>query len=75
MMAYPVSGEWQQRQAAREIGQGIYEAEFTPPGAGAYAVVVESQSRRLPFHLSPRLLLEATPAAPAPAPPRPPAQR
>jgi YVTN family beta-propeller protein len=67
MMAYTVSGGWQTRKLAREVGNGIYEAEFVPPGAGAYAVVVECLSRRLPFHLSPRLLLEATPAPTAPA--------
>jgi len=73
MMAYTVSGAWQVRTLAREVGDGIYEAEFVPPGAGIYAVVVECRSRRLPFHLSPRLLLEATAAAPAPA--RPQAER
>jgi YVTN family beta-propeller protein len=66
MMAFMISGEWQVRVAAREEGEGIYTAEFVPPRAGAYAVIVESRSRRLPFHLSPRLRLDATAAAPAP---------
>jgi hypothetical protein len=66
MMAYTVSGDWQTRQLAREVGDGIYEAAFVPPGAGGYAVIVECRSRHLPFHLSPRLLLEAA-APPAAA--------
>jgi len=67
VMAYTVSGSWQQRRLAHEVGDGIYEADFVPPAAGAYAVVVECRSRHLPFHLSPRLLLEAAAATPAPA--------
>jgi YVTN family beta-propeller protein len=64
MMAHTVSGEWQVRVAAREVGDGIYAAEFVPPAAGAYAVIVECRSRHLPFHLSPRLRLDATAAHP-----------
>lgn len=63
MMAYKVSGEWQVRALAREVGAGIYAAEFVPPEAGAYNVIVECRSRRLPFHLSPSLRLDATAAA------------
>ncbi|HEY6321108.1 MAG TPA: hypothetical protein VJA16_06090 [Thermoanaerobaculia bacterium] len=59
MMAYTISGEWQVRAPAREVGAGIYAAEFVPPEAGTYTVIVECRSRRLPFHLSPRLRLEA----------------
>lgn len=70
MMAYTISGEWQVRAPAREVGAGIYAAEFVPPEAGAYTVIVECRSRRLPFHLSPRLRLEAKTAKDAGGPPR-----
>jgi len=69
MMAYTISGEWQVRAPAREVGAGIYAAEFVPPEAGTYTVIVECRSRRLPFHLSPRLRLEAKQAPPAPPAP------
>ena len=59
MMAYTISGEWQVRAPAREVEAGLYAAEFVPPEAGAYTVIVECRSRRLPFHLSPRLRVEA----------------
>lgn len=70
MMAYKLTGEWQVRALAREVGAGIYEAEFVPPEAGGYDVIVECRSRRLPFHLSPNLRLDAAAAA-APAGSRP----
>ncbi len=69
MMAYTISGEWQVRAPAREVGAGIYAAEFVPPEAGTYTVIVECRSRRLPFHLSPRLRLEAKTATPVPPAP------
>jgi len=71
MMAYTISGEWQVRAPAREVGAGIYAAEFVPPEAGTYTVIVECRSRRLPFHLSPRLRLEARTAKPGPDPSHP----
>ncbi len=64
MMAYTISGEWQVRAPARELGAGVYAAEFVPPEAATYTVIVECRSRRLPFHLSPRLRLEAKTASP-----------
>ncbi len=67
VLAYPAAATWQNRLAAREVGEGVYEASFVPPAAGTYFVVVESASQRLPFHRSPRLTLHAvarTPPAP-----------
>ncbi len=58
-MAYPVSGLWQRRETAREIGGGVYETTFVPPSVESYFVVLESPSQHLPFHLSPRVLLRA----------------
>ncbi|HYU35038.1 MAG TPA: YncE family protein [Thermoanaerobaculia bacterium] len=47
--------EW--REAARSVGEGVYEAEVTPPLAGTYHVAVASPSMNLPFHLAPRVIL------------------
>ncbi len=68
VMAFPASGAWQQRWLARQVGDGLYEATFTPTEPGAYTVQVESPSQHLPFHLSPRVLLrvsqDAAPTSP-----------
>lgn len=58
VMVYPISGAWQHRETATEQAGGIYEATFVPPQAGTYAAVVGSTSQKIPFHLSPRLLVQ-----------------
>ena len=58
VMAYSTAN-WQQRQWASEIGDGLYEVSFTPPSPGSYTVVVECRSQRLLFHLSPPVTLRA----------------
>ncbi|HEV2853872.1 MAG TPA: YncE family protein [Thermoanaerobaculia bacterium] len=65
VMAFPASGAWQRRWLAREVGDGLYEVTFVPSEPGAYTVQEECPSGRLPFHLSPRVLLRADPAKPA----------
>ena len=56
------SDSWHRQQWAREVGDGTYEASFVLPSAGVYWVVVECLSKRLPFHVSPPLVLQAVPA-------------
>jgi DNA-binding beta-propeller fold protein YncE len=58
VLVYPISGVWQHRETATELAGGIYEATFVLPQPGTYAAVVASASQKLPFHLSPQLLLQ-----------------
>ena len=59
VMTYLSSGSWQQRQPARAVGDGVYEVDFVPPGAGSYHVAVQCLSERLPFNRSPQIVLRA----------------
>jgi DNA-binding beta-propeller fold protein YncE len=51
---------------AHEQSPGIYTADLplTPPGS--YSIFIQSDALHLPFHRSPRLLVESTPPAAAP---------
>lgn len=62
VMAF-TTANWQRRQPATEVGDGIYAASIVLPSAGTYFAVVESPSGRLRFHLSPRITVDATAAA------------
>ncbi len=64
VMAY-TSGNWHRRQRAKEIGEGVYEAEFVFSEPGAYRIAVECRSQRLRYHQSPQVTLRAvaTPTA------------
>lgn len=66
VLIYQAAGGWHARQWARAAGEGIYAVDFVPPEAGSYYVAVECRSRRLPFHLSPPMVLEV--GAPKAAP-------
>jgi hypothetical protein len=44
---------------AREVGDGVYEAELTPAAAGAYYVSVAAPSLGAPFGSTPYLTLRA----------------
>jgi YVTN family beta-propeller protein len=68
MMVYQASGNAQWRDAARPMGDGVYEMEFTPPAAGNYHVAVECPSQNLPFHLSPPVILRVAAGKAATAP-------
>lgn len=50
-------GVWQRRLALSHAGDGQYEAEFTPPRAGAYSLWVESGTAELALPHSPSLML------------------
>ena len=63
-MAFLSSGSWQSRLPAHGVGEGIYEADFVPPGAGSYHVAVECLSGRLAFNRSPQVVLRAVEASP-----------
>ncbi|MBP6823269.1 MAG: cytochrome D1 [Acidobacteria bacterium] len=52
-------GVWHKRQAARAIGDGVYEVEFAPPQPGVYYVYLESQSAGLSVNNSQYLVLQA----------------
>jgi hypothetical protein len=67
VLTFLSSGSWQQRQPARPVGDGTYEIDFVPPGAGNYHVAVECPSGRLAFNRSPQLVLRAVEGA-APSP-------
>ena len=61
VMAY-TSGNWHRRQRAKEIGEGVYEAEFVFSAPGAYRIAVECRSQRLRYHQSPQVTLRAVAA-------------
>lgn len=54
-------GAWQQRQVARHVGDGVYEATVNVPEAGVYLVFVESPSLRVRYRQLPYLTLHASP--------------
>lgn len=67
VLLYTAASHRQWREAARPVGEGIYEAEVALPTAGSYHVAVSSRSMNLPFQLSPRVILrvsETTTTAP-----------
>ncbi|HEX4966048.1 MAG TPA: cytochrome D1 [Thermoanaerobaculia bacterium] len=68
VMVYSAAVEGQWRALAKSIGEGVYEVEFTPREAADYHVAVECPSQNLPFHLSPRVILQVVPEAAAPSP-------
>ena len=47
ILTFRAPGTWQQRQAARALGQGRYEATFDPPESGVYYAFVGVPSRGL----------------------------
>ena len=59
VMTYRSPGNWQERRWARQVGEGIYEVEVVPPEPGNYRIAVECRSRKLLFHRSPQIRLEA----------------
>lgn len=62
VLLYTSASHRQWREAARPVGEGVYEAEVTPPIPGSYHVAVSSPSMSLPFHLSPRVILRVVAA-------------
>jgi YVTN family beta-propeller protein len=60
VLTFLAPGVWQQRQWAKEVGEGIYEIDFTPPQSGIYYVFLQVQSLGLTYSESRSLVLEAT---------------
>jgi DNA-binding beta-propeller fold protein YncE len=60
VLIYRTDSNGQQREAARAVGQGLYEARFTPSRPGPYIVRVECPSRHLSFFLSPQVILQVS---------------
>ncbi len=68
VLAYRTADNWQVRRPARALGNGVYEAEIVPTREGSFHVAVECPSRKLPFHLSPQLILKAVSTETPPSP-------
>lgn len=50
ILAMQAPGVWQRREPARAVGDGVYEAELTPPSGGVFYVWVTSASAGLPVN-------------------------
>ena len=57
-------GIWQDRPAAKEVEQGLYEIEFRPPESGFYYVYLQSPSLGLTLDNPQYLILQAVGAQP-----------
>ena len=53
-------GTWQERQIARSLGDGLYEASVNLPEAGVYLLFVESPSQQVRYRELPYLMLHAS---------------
>jgi YVTN family beta-propeller protein len=59
VLALLAPGVWQRREAARSVGEGLYEVELAAPRAGVYYVFVESPSLNVGYNKLPALILQA----------------
>ncbi|MDL1940518.1 cytochrome D1 [Candidatus Jettenia sp. AMX1] len=57
VMAF-TSGNWQNRQWARPVGDGIYQIDLTPPKAGAYYISFQCPSLNVRLNQLPPLILQ-----------------
>ena len=62
-LAFLSPGVWQTRDAAVEVGEGVYEIRFRPPEAGLYYVFLEVASAGMSFQDSPSVTFFARPRA------------
>jgi hypothetical protein len=53
-------GDWQESQAARSVGAGVYEISFVPPQAGVYYVFFQCPSLAVRSSQIPFLVLRVT---------------
>jgi len=58
VLVFLAPGIWQDRMAAKPIGDGVYEMSFTPPQAGVYYVHFRIPSLDVPFSQITPLVLE-----------------
>jgi len=54
-----VPGQWQQRLLAKPLGDGLYQADITPPETGVYQVFAQSPSLNFTFEQQPMLIFRA----------------
>jgi YVTN family beta-propeller protein len=59
VLVFLAPGIWQHRDAAKSVGDGVYELSFVPPESGVYYIFVESASLGLEFNQSTPLTLSA----------------
>ena len=60
VLVFEPPGNWQQRQLARSVGEGIYEVTVNLPEAGVYLFFVKSPSQRVEYVELPYLTLHST---------------
>ena len=58
VLVYLAPGIWQERAAAKPIGDGVYEISFVPPQPGVYYVHFRIPSLDVPFSQIIPLVLE-----------------
>jgi hypothetical protein len=59
VLTYLSSGEWQRRDIATSMGNGVYEIKINVPQAGVYMVFVESASMGVRYRDLPYVVLHA----------------
>lgn len=59
VLVFLAPGIWQQREAAKHTGDGVYEMSFVPPQAGVYYVYFQSPLLGIQFNQLPPLTLQA----------------
>lgn len=59
VLVFLAPGIWQQREAAKPAGDGVYEMSFVPPQPGVYYVFFQSPSLGIRYNQLPPLTLQA----------------
>ncbi len=60
VLAFLPPGNWQQRQIAKPVGDGVYEITLNVPEMGVYLVFVESPSQHVQYRQLPYVTLQAS---------------
>jgi hypothetical protein len=59
VLVFLAPGIWQERQWARQVGDGLYEINFVPPQTGVYYVYFQCPSLGVQFNQIMPVILEA----------------
>jgi hypothetical protein len=59
VLVFLAPGIWQQREWAKAVGNGVYEATFVPPQAGVYYVFFQCPSLDVQFNQITPLTIQA----------------
>ena len=62
VLAFLPPGNWQQRQIAKPVGDGVYEITLNVPETGVYLVFIESPSQHVQYRQLPYVTLHANAA-------------